>query len=73
MRAWELDGAGTRRVFESHPRHSFNELADTSMKPHGRRVPGCRIQSMFRMGFGQALKLTPWAPFETEVPGQPAR
>ena len=42
MRAWELDGAGTRRVFESHPRHSFNGLADTSMKPHGRRVPGCR-------------------------------
>ena len=73
MRAWELDGAGTRRVFESHPRHSFNELADTSMKPHGRRVPGCRIQSMFRMGFGQALKLTPWAPFEKAAPGQPAR
>ena len=59
MRAWELDGAGTRRVFEQHPRHSFNGLADTMMKPHGTRVHGCRIQSLFRTGIRAGAEAEP--------------
>lgn len=64
LRAWEVDRAGANRVFERHPRHGFNGLADTTMKPHGKRVHGCRVGALFRTGFGQALKLSPWAPLE---------
>jgi len=64
MRAGEIDRAGAGRVFERHPRHRFNGLAETLMRPHGRRVHGCRAGALFRTGFGQALKLSPWAPFE---------
>jgi hypothetical protein len=80
LRAWELDRPGARRVFERHPRHGFNGLANTKMKPHGKRVHGCRAGALFRTGFGQALKLSPWEPIEkaegqsaASTPGQPAR
>jgi HD domain len=74
MRAWELDRPGTHRVFDRHPRHGFNGLADTKMKPHGKRVHGCRAGALFKTGFGQALKLSPWEPLEKQsTPGQPAR
>ena len=65
MRAWELDGAGIRRVFERHPRHGFNELADTLDEAARQAGPGLSHRRRCSgTGFGQALKLTPWAPFE---------
>jgi hypothetical protein len=64
LRAWEVDRAGAKRVFERHPRHGFNRLAGTVMRAHGRRVRGCRAGALFRTGFGQALTLSPWEPFE---------
>jgi hypothetical protein len=69
LRSWEIDLAGARRVFERHPRHGFNRLAKAVMKPHGRRVPGCRAGALFRTGFGQALKLSPWEPVERAQSG----
>src|SRR5262245_28911821 len=42
LRAWELDRPGVRRTFDSHPRHGFNRAADELLKPHGKRVKGCR-------------------------------
>jgi hypothetical protein len=66
IRNWELDRAGIRRVFDRHPRHGFNRAADTLLKPHGQRVHGCRTAALFSAGFGQALKLSPWAPLEKE-------
>jgi hypothetical protein len=66
LRSWEVDMAGSRRVIDRHPRHGFNGLAETSMKPHGKRVHGCRAGALFRTGFGQALKLSPWAPLEKQ-------
>jgi HD domain len=78
LRCWELDRPGIRRTFERHPRHRFNRAAETLMRPHGKRVPGCRTAALFSTGFGQALKLSPWAPLDREAqpmptPGQPAR
>jgi len=64
LRSWEIDRDGARRVFGDHPRHRFNGLAETAMRPHGKRVHGCRAGALFRTGFGQALKLSPWAPLE---------
>jgi hypothetical protein len=64
LRSWEIDRAGARRVFDRHPRHGFNGLAETVMRPHGRRVKGCRAGALFRTGFGQALELSPWEPIE---------
>jgi hypothetical protein len=64
LRAWEVDRAGAKRVFERHPRHGFNRLAGTVMRPHGKRVNGCRVGALFRTGFGQALKQSPWEPIE---------
>ena len=64
LRAWELDRPGIRRTFERHPRHGFNQTAETLLKSHGKRVKGCRTAALFATGFGQALKLSPWVPIE---------
>ncbi len=64
LRSWELDRPGVRRTFERHPRHGFNVTAETLLKPHGKRVKGCRTAALFATGFGQAMKLSPWAPVE---------
>ncbi len=60
LRAWQLDGAGIRRVFERHPRHAFNVRGKEMLRMNGRRVPGCRAAALFATGFGPALKLSPW-------------
>ena len=83
VRNWELDRAGIKRVFDRHPRHGFNLGADVLLKPHGKRVHGCRTAVLFGTGFGQALKTSPWTPRDREEgldertyatpPGQPAR
>jgi hypothetical protein len=66
LRSWELDRPGIRRTFERHPRHGFNLAAERLLKPHGMRVPGCRTAALFRTGFGQALRLSPWHPLDRE-------
>jgi len=66
LRAWELDRPGVRRTFERHPRHGFNLTAETKLKPHGKRVRGCRTAALFATGFGQALSLSPWADMDRE-------
>jgi hypothetical protein len=60
LRAWELDADGIERVRERHPRHGFNRIAGTSLKGHGKRVPGCRAAALYAAGFGFGLKLSPW-------------
>jgi len=60
IRAWELDGAGARRVQEQHPRHGFAKRGEPLLRAHGKRVHGCRAGALLATGFGPALKLAPW-------------
>jgi hypothetical protein len=64
LRNWELDRAGTERVFEQHPRQGFNVAGVATLHAHGKRVRGCRTAALFAAGFGPALKLSPWYPLD---------
>jgi hypothetical protein len=59
-RAWHLDPDGVRRVQEDHPRHGFTRRGEPLLRAHGHRVPGTRVNTMFRCGFGPALRASPW-------------
>ncbi len=60
VRAWQLDQAGIARVHDRHPRHGFTVRGEPLLRAHGRRVRGCRAGALFAVGFGPALRMSPW-------------
>jgi hypothetical protein len=57
----QLDPAGIRRTFDQHPRHGFTVRGTPLLREHGRRVPGCRVNALLKLGFGRALRTSPWS------------
>ena len=60
LRSWELSREGVQRVHERHPRHGFTVRAESILRTHSRRVPGCRTRVLFAGGFKRGLKTGPW-------------
>jgi len=64
----QLDRAGIRRIFDRHPRHGFTVRGAPLLQSHGRRVPGCRVSALLKVGFGRALRSSPWSHLDQMIP-----
>lgn len=72
VRGAQLDPSGIRRTFERYPRHGFTKRGQPLLRAHAKHVRGCRVGTMLRLGFGHALRRSPWARLDERQSGDAA-
>jgi hypothetical protein len=60
LRAWHVRKDAIERVRSRHPRLRFSQEGGRLLGDQARAIPGCRIATAMRTGFGLALRLGPW-------------